>query len=81
MVPHVSHTYTSMDDVLARSDYIVNILPSTELTRGLLDNQALSACQNENTAPPVFINVGQGDVVCEESIIEALDKRWLGQCK
>ena len=80
MVPHVSHTYTSMDDVLARSDYIVNILPSTELTRGLLDNQALSACQNENTAPPVFINVGRGDVVCEESIIEALDKRWLGQC-
>ena len=80
IVPHASHTYTSVDDVLARSDYIVNILPSTVLTRGLLDNQALSACKKENTAPPVFINVGRGDVVCEESIIEALDKRWLGQC-
>ena len=33
-------------DVLEKSDYIVNILPSTNLTCGLLDDQALSICNN-----------------------------------
>ena len=69
-----------MNDVLEKSDYIVNILPSTDSTCGLLDDQALSICNNNNNAPPVFINAGRGDIVSEESIIEALDNNWLSGC-
>ena len=26
---------------------------------------------------PVFINIGRGDIISEEDILEALDKNWL----
>jgi len=54
-------------------DFLVNILPSTPATKGLLDDrdllQELNGC--------VFINVGRGDVISESILLEALDKKWL----
>ena len=81
IVPNVAHIYQTYEDVLEKSDYIVNILPSTNLTSGLLDDQALSICNNNNNMPPpIFINAGRGDIISEDSIIEALDNHWLGGC-
>merc|ERR1711972_560233 len=42
-------------------------------TRGLLDKDVLSACGEGK----LFINVGRGDVVSEQSLLDALAKGWL----
>ena len=40
-------TVEDLVDALGEGDYIVNILPSTLLTRGLLDNDVLQACRKK----------------------------------
>ncbi|GMF65515.1 unnamed protein product [Phytophthora lilii] len=47
-----------LNEVLAQSDYIVNVLPSTDATRYLLTENTLEVCRKKQ---PVFINVGRGD--------------------
>jgi len=66
---------TDMSEVLCSSDVLVNVLPSTPNTRGLLDNGVLQSCGEGK----MFINVGRGDVVAEESLLEALDKGWISR--
>ena len=41
----------------------VSVLPSTAGTRGLLDGDALAACEPRR---PALINVGRGDLISEE---------------
>lgn len=57
-------------DVLRTSDYIVCILPSTPATKYLLTEASLAVCAAKQ---PVFINVGRGDVVSEQTLLRALD--------
>jgi len=64
---------TDLDRVLSEGDVIVNVLPSTPQTRGLLDNQKLAQCGEQK----MFVNCGRGDVVSEASLLEALDNGWL----
>merc|ERR1739845_331619 len=64
---------TDVASVLGQADVVVSVLPSTPKTRGLLDNGVLKACGNDT----LLINVGRGDLVSEDSIIEALDKGWI----
>jgi phosphoglycerate dehydrogenase-like enzyme len=59
-----------LDDVLRVADFVVNILPSTTATRGLLTVERLQVCQKKK---PVFINVGRGDVIREKELVAALD--------
>ena len=60
--------------VLSASDFLVNTLPSTPATRGLLAGGALAACASADRAvPTIFINVGRGDIMAEEDIIAALE--------
>eukprot|EP00644_Phytophthora_capsici_P017912 jgi/Phyca11/126285/e_gw1.62.184.1 len=59
-----------LDDVLSVADFVVNVLPSTDATRGLLDVETLQTCKNKK---PVFINVGRGDVIKEKELVAALD--------
>lgn len=81
IVPYVANIYQSLNDVLEKSDYIVSVLPNTDSTSGLLDDQAFSVCsKNNNDNAPVFINAGRGNIVSEESVIEALDNNWLSGC-
>ncbi|XP_070174841.1 glyoxylate/hydroxypyruvate reductase A-like [Littorina saxatilis] len=74
--PDVHHYSTTEDlpSTLSQGDYIVNMLPSTEHTRGLLDHDVLQVCKDKK---PVFINVGRGDIMGEESIIKALRSEWI----
>eukprot|EP00240_Pyramimonas_obovata_P004421 CAMPEP_0118927060 /NCGR_PEP_ID=MMETSP1169-20130426/4624_1 /TAXON_ID=36882 /ORGANISM="Pyramimonas obovata, Strain CCMP722" /LENGTH=381 /DNA_ID=CAMNT_0006868751 /DNA_START=100 /DNA_END=1245 /DNA_ORIENTATION=- len=70
-------TTEQLPEFLAGCDYVVNTMPSTALTRGLLDRSkggapALAACRGA-----VLINVGRGDVVEEASVVEALERGWL----
>ena len=64
----------SLDDVLACSDYLVSILPSTAATRGLLGGDALRGCA---ARAPVLINVGRGDLLDEASLLNALTRGWI----
>ncbi|OWY92573.1 Glyoxylate/hydroxypyruvate reductase A, partial [Phytophthora megakarya] len=47
---------TSLDEVLAKSDYLVSLLPSTSATRYLLNETNLDLCRERS---PVFINIGR----------------------
>ncbi|MFB7305452.1 D-2-hydroxyacid dehydrogenase [Heyndrickxia sporothermodurans] len=56
---------------LEKADYVVSILPSTEQTVQFYQMNHFE--KMKNTA--VFINLGRGDVVKEEILIEALNKK------
>ncbi|KAL3661035.1 hypothetical protein V7S43_014051 [Phytophthora oleae] len=62
---------SDLDDVLSVADFVVNVLPSTDATRGLLNLESLQDCKNKK---PVFINVGRGDVIKENELVAALDE-------
>ncbi|MDH3299342.1 MAG: glyoxylate/hydroxypyruvate reductase A [Acidimicrobiia bacterium] len=69
--PSVTHFIGSeqLDDFLAASRAVVNVLPNTDETLGLLDRKRLAAF-----APgSVFINMGRGTVVKETDLLNALD--------
>ncbi|XP_070546765.1 glyoxylate/hydroxypyruvate reductase A-like [Ptychodera flava] len=73
---HVDH-YRKMDrlqELLENCDYICNVLPSTQETIGLLNGDVLQPCQAKKS---IFINVGRGNIITEESILHALSKGWL----
>jgi phosphoglycerate dehydrogenase-like enzyme len=59
---------SALEDLLARSDYVVLALPLTAQTRGLIDARALSALRSE----AVLINVGRGALVDDEALVDAL---------
>ncbi|MEO1192523.1 MAG: glyoxylate/hydroxypyruvate reductase A [Pseudomonadota bacterium] len=59
--------------VLAESDYLVAVLPSTPQTRGLLNAKAFQAMK----AGARLINVGRGDLVVEEDLLASLDSGHL----
>jgi phosphoglycerate dehydrogenase-like enzyme len=70
-------TLTSeLSHVLAVSDVIINTLPSTPDTRGLLTSERLRLCQPR---APVFINIGRGDVTTSDVLIDALAQRYLSR--
>ncbi|POM67768.1 D-isomer specific 2-hydroxyacid dehydrogenase [Phytophthora palmivora] len=67
---------TDLDEVLRSADYIVSILPSTPSTKYMLNETNLRLCSEKN---PVFINVGRGDVISEQTIVQALDNHWFSK--
>ena len=75
-VPGVDRVFTPerLDKFLAGPDYLVNVLPSTPATRGLLSGETLSKCRPS----AVLINIGRGDVVDEASLMRAVEKGWIG---
>ncbi len=61
---------TSIDQlaaVLPTADVLISALPSTDATRGLLDDDAFAAMP----AGAVVVNVGRGDVMVEQSLFDA----------
>lgn len=64
----------SLLDFLKGADYIVNTLPSTKKTAGLLNGEVLQNCKSS----AVFINIGRGDIIDEASLSAALDNKWIG---
>lgn len=64
---------SNLDAVVEDCDYLINTLPSTPLTSGLLNNSVLSKCLKK----PVFINVGRGNIIAEKDLLQALRNQWL----
>ncbi|CAL1277279.1 unnamed protein product [Larinioides sclopetarius] len=64
---------TNLEDILFDCDYLCNTLPSTPLTRGILNTSVLQKCKKN----PVFINVGRGDIIAENELVGALRSGYL----
>jgi phosphoglycerate dehydrogenase-like enzyme len=57
-----------MRDVLARADFVLNCLPLTDATRGLMDAAAFAAMKTG----AYYINIGRGAVDDEPALVAAL---------
>lgn len=71
-------TYYTTDELpllLQSSDYVVNVLPSTPSTIGLLNGGMLANCKPKASC---LINVGRGDIVDEAELLRAIDAKDLG---
>lgn len=75
-VDELDKCVTDLNVALQEADYLVSVLPSTEQTRGMLAGDAFAA-----TVPggkrPVFLNLGRGDIIDEESLVNALEKGFI----
>jgi phosphoglycerate dehydrogenase-like enzyme len=58
----------TIDEVISESDYVVMCTPLTPGTRGLMSRERLAMMK----PTAVFINVGRGQTVDEEALVEAL---------
>lgn len=68
------HTLDELDLALPTADVVINTLPHTPATIGLLDQARLA-----RFAPhALFVNVGRGSVLDETALIDALDQHRLG---
>lgn len=76
-IPFIKDVYNkeSLSNFLAVCDYIVNVLPSTIDTAGLLNGGVLKNCSERKS---VLINIGRGTIVSEKDLIDALNNNWLG---
>ena len=63
----------ALDAFLARTDILVNLLPLTPETRGLIGHKLLSRLARDGAlGGPVFINAGRGASHIETEVVEAL---------
>lgn len=72
-VEYVSHVYGTeqMGEVFKQADYVINLLPATPMTEGIINNSLLSLMKDTSC----FINIGRGKTVNEEDLIEILKER------
>ncbi|MGW0597612.1 D-2-hydroxyacid dehydrogenase [Streptomyces sp. NPDC002776] len=67
------HGPEDLDRLIARADWIIAAAPLTEQTHGMFDARRFGVMQPSAR----FINVGRGQLVVEEALVEALSKRWI----
>lgn len=58
---------------LARCDYLINLLPLTDATLGLLNADLFQSCQRK----PVVVNVGRGSSLVDKDLLTAIDNGQL----
>ncbi|MFI7006910.1 D-2-hydroxyacid dehydrogenase [Streptomyces sp. NPDC050145] len=67
------HGQDELDRLLARADWVVCAAPLTDATRGMFDARRFGVMQPSAR----FINVGRGQLVVEDELLDALNKRWI----
>jgi phosphoglycerate dehydrogenase-like enzyme len=74
-IPHVERVYPpdQTDEVLRAADYLVIALPLTKATQGIIDARALGLMKRSS----VLINIGRGQVVVEEALVDALRNKTI----
>lgn len=74
-IPNVQKVFgpPEMSEFLGGIDYLINVLPSTPQTRHILSADLFKSCKKGM----IFINVGRGDVIEENSLVEALEKGYI----
>ncbi|MFE3975638.1 MULTISPECIES: D-2-hydroxyacid dehydrogenase [unclassified Peribacillus] len=71
LVESIDRLYTldNLLEAIPGADYIVSVLPSTDETKDLLQKEHFKAMKES----AVFVNIGRGDLIDEEVLIEALE--------
>lgn len=64
------YTQGELINQIHRGDFIINILPVTDQTRDFFDEKLFSRMKKS----AIFINVGRGETVLMEDLIDSLDK-------
>lgn len=68
-----SGTHLPIQDLLAQSDFVVNVLPSTPETQKYFNKDKFLMMKKSS----IFINIGRGATVEEKDLIQALDSNHL----
>jgi phosphoglycerate dehydrogenase-like enzyme len=71
----VDHVYgpTEMEEVFKQSDYIINLLPDTPNTRGLIDKTMFALMKKS----ACLLNLGRGSTVNQSDLIDALRTKMI----
>ncbi|MFF7137964.1 D-2-hydroxyacid dehydrogenase [Streptomyces sp. NPDC008196] len=67
------HGPDDLDRLMARADWVIAAAPLTPETQGMFDARRFGMMQPSAR----FINIGRGQLVVEEALVEALTKRWI----
>lgn len=70
------HKNYAIDDLIKHiksADILINILPSTQATRNLLTVNHFKHMKDDG----IFINIGRGDVISDEVILETLKEEYI----
>ncbi|WEX88609.1 glyoxylate/hydroxypyruvate reductase A [Sinorhizobium garamanticum] len=74
-----SYGASDLDAFLARTDFLVGLLPLTAETKGIFDADLFAKLSRKGPfGAPVFINAGRGGSQVEADILECLDSGVLG---
>ena len=68
-----THKIDDLNEVVTTADILVNILPSTEKTTGLLKADTFKAMKDEG----IFVNIGRGTVMTDETLTEVLEGQYI----
>ncbi|MDP6535376.1 MAG: 2-hydroxyacid dehydrogenase [Gammaproteobacteria bacterium] len=68
--PHPYSYYSSISELAANSDILLNVLPGGDETREIIGKEAFLSLGSDG----IFINVGRGSSVDEHALIEALNQ-------
>lgn len=73
--PYFDQIYQTKDTLIAieEADFVVSILPSTSETKGFYQAEHFETMKSS----AIFLNMGRGDAVEAETIIEALDQEQI----
>ena len=69
-----SHPLDDLMNHIGEADILINILPSTEATTGLLTKDHFHKMKDDS----VFVNIGRGDIVPDEVLFEVLEEKIIG---
>ncbi|CAM4351164.1 D-2-hydroxyacid dehydrogenase [Lacicoccus alkaliphilus] len=69
-----THTLDGLMRHIGEADILINILPSTEATTGLLTVEHFHEMKDDS----VFVNIGRGDIAPDEVLIEVLEEEIIG---
>ncbi|WP_282699291.1 D-2-hydroxyacid dehydrogenase [Streptomyces sp. CC219B] len=67
------HGPDDLDRLITRADWVIAAAPLTEQTHGMFDARRFGMMQPSAR----FINVGRGQLVVEEALVQALSRRWI----
>jgi phosphoglycerate dehydrogenase-like enzyme len=67
------HGPDDIDRLMARADWVIAAAPLTAETQGMFDARRFGMMQPSAR----FINIGRGQLVVEDALVEALSKRWI----
>ncbi|HEC2186030.1 TPA: D-glycerate dehydrogenase [Staphylococcus delphini] len=68
--------YTSFDQLIKESDFIICTAPSTPETQNKFNKEVFKNMRND----AIFINIGRGDLVVEEDLVEAIEAGEIAGC-